>query len=743
MLRTRRLTSRPPSRANDERPRRGFGTFGGVFTPCTLTILGVIMFLRFGRVVGSSGLLWALVIVAVSKAITTLTALSLSAIATNTRVRGGGAYFLISRSLGVEPGASIGVLFYIAQAVSVAMYVLGFTEAFVASVPGTGLTFVAIATLVNVVVFVCVYIGAGWTIRLQYGILALLGLSLLSFFFGAASTFDVERLQSSLASSFSDGENFFTMFALFFPAATGIMAGANMSGDLANPSKAIPQGTLLSILITGLIYAAIAVVLSGAAPRADLLANSLVMKDIAAWGILITLGVFAATLSSALGSMMGAPRILQALARDEIFERLRFFGRGDGPNNEPRPAVVATFLISQVCIVLGDLNAIAPVITMFFMITYGYLNLATFYESVTRNPSYRPRFRFSHWSTALLGAIGCGVVMFLINPLWAAVAIIVLALLQYYVSRRDVITTWGDAQSGAAFERARRALLRLEKDAFHPKNWRPSIIAFSGGAWSRVHLAVYGYWLTASRGVLTLAQVISGDVDAHLERRRNQEAALRRFIADQDLRAFPAVLVAPTREAGMEALVQCHGMGALRPNLVLLGWSEDPSRTLDFARVVRNTTQMGRSVALLRESEAGRDPWQPPEGTVDVWWRGADNGHLMVLLAHMLVQSDAWRGRPIRLLRVVRDAAAIEESTKHLEDLLRTARIHASAEVIVSEDPLEAIHQASAGASVVFLGFIPPTRDEDAQWLERSQALLEGLGTAIFVWSTGDVRLEA
>ncbi len=723
--------------------RQGFGAFGGVFTPCTLTILGVIMFLRFGQVVGNAGVWLGLAIVLLAKTITTLTALSLSAIATNTRVRGGGAYFLISRSLGVEFGGSIGVVFFLAQAISVAMYVLGFTEAFRAALPGLDISAVAVATIVNMVVFLCVYIGAGWTIRLQYGILALLGLSLASFFVGAVGSFRSETFMANLGGGFAPGEDFFTMFALFFPAATGIMAGANMSGDLKDPAKAIPRGTLLSILVTGVIYVLLALALCGVATRAELQGNSLIMRDIAAVGVLITLGVFAATLSSALGSMMGAPRILQALGRDEVFERLKFFGHGDGPNNEPRRAVVVTFAICQVCILLGDLNAIAPVITMFFMITYGYLCLATFYESITRNPSYRPTFRWSHASTALLGALGCVAVMFLTNALWAVLAIAAMALLHAYVTRREVIVTWGDAQSGAAYERARKALLRLEQERFHPKNWRPSIIAFSGGAWNRRHLAVYGHWLGASRGMLTLAQVITGEVETHLTRRRNQEEALRRFIREERLDAFPAVLVAPTRELGMEALIQCHGMGGLRPNLVLLGLSMDPARTERFGRLVRSTAELGRSVALIREDAPSPDPWHPPPGPIDVWWRGQDNGHLMVLLAHMLVQNDAWRGRRIRLLRVIRSEAGRAEAQRHLRELLAVARVKADVEVLAADDPIRAIRETSQRAAVTFLGFLPPPDGREVAFAEGTERFLDGLGTVIMVWSTGEVRLEA
>jgi amino acid transporter len=207
--------------------------------------------------------------------------------------------------------------------------------------------------------------------------------------------------------------------------------------------------------------------------------NPFVVKSIAWSPPLINAGVFAATLSSALGSMMAAPRILQAFARDDILKGIKIFGRGRGKGNEPRLATILTFVIAQAGILLGDLNAIAPVITMFFMITYGTLNLACFYESITRNPSYRPKFRFSHWSSALSGAIGCLLVMFLMNPLWALAAVLAMSALYAFISRSEIISRWGDVTSGVAFERARKALLKLEDEKYHPKNWRPSILALS------------------------------------------------------------------------------------------------------------------------------------------------------------------------------------------------------------------------------------------------------------------------
>jgi len=720
-----------------------FGTFGGVFTPCVLTILGVIMFLRFGQVMGQAGLLSGLLIVLMAKVITTLTALSLSAIATNTRVRGGGAYFLISRSLGVEFGGSIGVVFFFAQAVSVAMYVIGFAEALRGAFPGLPLSQRVVGTIVNVAVFACVYVGAGWTIRVQYFILAILGLALVSFFLGAGRAADGALLRENLWADYQPGENFFKMFALFFPAATGIMAGANMSGDLQDPSRAIPRGTLAAIGTTAAIYLGMAVLLSASSDRATLVTNNLVVRDVAWIPVLITLGVFAATLSSALGSMMGAPRILQALARDQIFRRLAVFGAGSGPAQEPRRATILTFVIAQAGILLGDLNLIAPIITMFFMITYGYLNLATFYESIAKNPSWRPTFRYGHWSAALLGTLGCAAVMLLISPLWAAASMLAMLYLHRYVERREIIAAWGDVKSGAAFERARRDLLRLEEEAYHPKNWRPSILALSGIAWTRVHLAVFGHWLTGGRGLLTLAQVISGDIGVHLERRAKQEEVLRNFIREQELAAFPAVLVAPSLTLGIEALVQCYGIGAFRPNVVLLGWSSDPARTGDFCSLLRTVAGLQRSMVLIRSADPDSRPWDIPPGPIDVWWRGKANGHLLLLLAHLLVENPSWRARRIRLLRLISAEAGREEATRHLEQLIRDARIEATADVLVSGEFLKTIRETSGAAGLVFLGFEPPEEGQDEAFVARMENLMAGLGTVAIVWSAGGMHLEA
>ncbi len=739
---TSRTESRSTGRRQPDRP--GLGTFGGVFTPCTLTILGVIMFLRLGNVVGQSGMLLALAIIAASTLITTLTSLSLSAISTNTKVQGGGAYFLISRSLGVEFGGAIGIVFFFAQAISVAMYVIGFAEAFVATFGPGKLSMTMVATLINVIVFICVYVGAQWTIKVQYFILAILAASLLSFFAGAAMDFDLSLATANFAVHFTGGESFFTMFALFFPAVTGIMAGANLSGELANPGKSIPLGTLSAIGVTTAVYALMAVFLAGSRSHGELIDNNMIVSDIAMVPVLIVAGVFAATLSSALGSMMGAPRILQALAKDDVFPTLKYFSIRSGVHNEPRRAIIVTFIISQFFILTSDLDSIAPLITMAFMITYGLINLATFYEGITKNPSYRPRFRYSHWSIALLGAAGCIAVMLLIDWRWALVAIILMSGIHYYIGRREIQARWGDINSGLLFERTRKNLLKLESELYHPKNWRPIILALSGAGWDRPHLAIYGHWLTNGHGILLLGQIILGELEDRVERIEGQEEILHRFISEQELEAFPSVVAAPYLSDGIESLVQCQGFGALRPNTVLVGWPTSAERAAAFVATLRVVSQLKRSIVAARFVEHDTsDPWQPPAGTIDVWWRGQKNGELMVLLAHLLTLNPEWRTRQIRLLRVIDNPAGRDEVKQHLKELIDSARIQATPQVVVENDPHDAIQQVSESSGLTIFGFEPPEEGAEVGFWEAINGWAGRLPRVLFVSSAGNMSVHS
>lgn len=486
-----------------------------------------------------------------------------------------------------------------------------------------------------------------------------------------------------------------------------------------------------------------ALFLAGCRPASDLISNNMVVGDISRWPVLITAGVFAATLSSALGSMMGAPRILQALARDKIFPRLKPFGAGSGKAGEPRRAIILTFILSSICIVVADLNTIAPLITMAFMITYGTINIATFYETITKNPSYRPKFRYSHWLTSLVGAIGCFAVMLMLNWQWAVISGLLMAAIYFFIYRKQVESRWGDLNSGLLFERTRKNLLKLERMLYHPKNWRPIILTMSGGSRNRLHLSMFGHWLASGNGILNIGQVIQGEVENRIDRIANQEALLEKFIIDEELDAFPNIVAAPTLTEGIEYLVQCSGLGALRPNTLLLGWSGEESKAEPLVASLRVVQNLQRNIAIARFAQTDDDPREAPQGTIDVWWRGRKNGELMLLLAHLLRQNAKWRNRTIRLMRVVDSEEGKEDVLRHLNSLAVDSRIEVKTEVFVSDHPHHVIGKQSQKSAVVFLGFELPEEGREGKFYQQIEKFTERIPRALLISSIGNMKLES
>ncbi|MDD3965803.1 MAG: amino acid permease [Candidatus Neomarinimicrobiota bacterium] len=724
---------------NGRKQAKRFGTFGGVFTPSVLTILGVIMFLRYAQVLGYAGFWGAMMILVSAKIITLSTGLSLSSISTNMKVRGGGAYYMISRSLGAEFGGMIAIFFYLAQTVAVTLYVVGFSEALFSAFPDIALPFHTVALITNCVVFIIVYIGAGWTIKIQYLIFVVLMLSILSFAAGALRLASPELLQANLRPAWTPGNGFFAMFALFFPAVTGIMAGVNMSGDLKEPRKSLPRGTLLSIGFTFLIYVGIALLFALSNSRESLLGPEFVMRNTAWSPALVLAGVFAATISSALGSMMGAPRILQAFSRDKIFKRLEFFAKGSGASAEPRRAVLLTFLISSAGIFAGDLNTIAPVITMFFLLTYGTLNLACFYEMITRNPSFRPAFRVHHWSVALLGALGSLAVMFLINAIWALVAIILAAVMYYLILRSEILVQWGDMNSGLAFQRARASLLRLEQEKYHPKNWRPSILALSGGKWNRANILHYACVLSADRGIVSLAQIISGELKDRFVRREEAERLMRKFIREENLPAFPVVLVDDNFSEGLKSLLQAHGIGGLKPNMLLLGWTRDTDRSGNFPLILDLAKKMKRSLLVVRNLREDTG-WSADPGDINIWWNDALHSSLSLMMAFLLKQNQEWRDKTLRIIRPVAEKADVENIRFEMEEMLKSARMDAELCIIPAADPLQALQENLGESAILFIGFDPESDPEaSAAQMAELRSYMELESDIVLVYNAGDV----
>lgn len=717
-------TQSTPKAASDNSNEKGLGTFGGVYTPSILTILGVIMYLRFGWVVGNVGLLGTLTIVTLSTAITFLTSLSVSAIATDRIVKGGGAYYMISRSLGIETGGAVGIPLYFAQALSVALYTIGFAESLVDAFGGLNQLYVALITTIAVAVLAIT--SAEIAIKAQYFIMAAIVLSLVSFAFG--HPLETTNIEISGASEIVS-ESFWTVFAVFFPAVTGIMAGVSMSGDLREPSRSIPVGTLAAVGTGYLVYMVLPIILAMRADATTLIEQPLVMKEMALWGPAILLGVWGATLSSAIGSILGAPRVLQALARDGVLPSwLSFLGNGNGPNDEPRIGTAVTLGVATATVCIGDLNLIAPVLTMFFLTTYMVLNVSAGIEGFLESPSFRPTFKV-HWSLSMLGALGCLAVMFLINAVATVIAALIVLAIFIWLQRRELETTWGDARRGIWMALVREGILQLgEEDT---KNWRPHILVLSGIAKKRWLLIQFADDLTHNRGMITICSVLPS-ASRDVSQQSDMQDTIREYLDKRGVQALVRVVTATDFFDGAKLLVETYGIGPLTPNTVVLGDSQEPSRRDRYCQLIGHIHKAKKNVVIFREdSERGFGQHRQ----IDVWWGGLqNNGGLMLLLGYLLRTDIEWRNAEIYLKLVVPEQAAVQPTQANVDSVIRNLRIRAVSQILVSNGRpfYDILHESSQNADLIFLGIRTPG-ENFTQYYEDLQSKTAGLPTTVFV----------
>lgn len=697
------------------------GIFGGVFTPDVLTILGVIMYLRLGWVVGNAGFLGAVTIIVLAKTITLCTALSMSSVTTNIKIGAGGAYSIISKSLGLEAGGSIGIPFYISQTLSAALYIVGFTAGWIYIFPGHPPFLVSI--LVWIVLLGISYVSAHFAIKIQYIIMVIIALSLVSFFLTPAASVP----SIPLIGAFQDAD-FWHVFAIFFPAVTGIMAGANLSGDLKEPRRAIPIGTLSAIGVTTIIYIAMAYAVAKFISPEVLRTNEMAMVDYAWWGPLVLIGILAATFSSALGSMVGAPRILQALAQQKTIPLHNFF-MAKTSNNEPRNATIFTAVLIVIALVFGNLDALASLITMFFLITYGMINLVVFVQQSMKIISFRPTFKIPQF-VSLIGGLGCIFMMFLINAVFSLVAVGIIVGLYIWLGRLGLKSKSGDIRGGMFLVLAERASRLAAKFPRHHVSWKPDLLIpiDDPNVWSGSLLFIKN--IVYPSGSIFAFTVKENEVD-------DSEAKLRELLAplkNDNILVNSTVVEDNSFLHGTRIVIQTLKAGALRPNTLFLTLGASPDKDHMINEVTMQATKYQLGTIILKQHPRMAFGMQ---NNVNIWLRDrSPNWHLAMLIALQLQLN--WGGS-LNLITASPNQQDELRLYRFLERLSDKARLPAFTEFKVLIGGFEESMQKAPSADINIFGVADETLPFD--FMRRAPELTKS--SCLFVKDSGHVSVLA
>jgi amino acid transporter/uncharacterized protein YxjI len=703
-----------------------FGTFGGVFTPSILTILGVIMYLRLPMIIGEAGFWTTLGIILVAHIISITTGLSVSSIATDKKVESGGTYYMISRSLGLPIGGTLGVALFIGLSFSVSLYLIGFSESFL-NFWGldTGISNIRLTgSIVLLAVTILTFISTSLAIKTQYFIMGAIILSLISIFFGNHNLEPAGEIMEGPSSTIS----LMVLFGIFFPAVTGFEAGVSMSGDLKNPKKSIPVGAILAILVGLIVYISLSGFLSATVSRDALANDPNILLKISWIPELVVAGIWGATLSSALGSILGAPRILQATAVDSITPG--FFAKGYGATNEPRNALLLTFLIAEAGILVGELDVIARIVSIFFITTYGFLNTSAAFESWT-SADFRPEFKVPGWISTS-GAIACMLVMIQLDFLAMVAAVIILGLLFLYLKRKELSLESGDAWSGVWASLVRTGLTRLKADTSNTRNWRPNIVMFSGNPETRKYMVDLGMAISGKLGVLSAFELVPGQENqltrsrSILERGKNLPGYFHHKLFSQDV------------YRGMDEVARHYGFSGVEPNTILMGWSKNPKTQHNFLKTIRNFEQYGFNSLLLsfnNEKKYGN------RHSIDIWWSGKGrNLSLAINLVRHITYSKLWKSARLRVLLINPLNDNYESIYRSLKSILDNYRLEAEIKIINSQfiqtSENDIIQTESADTDLVILGIPEKKFMNINQHFEEISDLTTGLGSALLIYAS-------
>lgn len=692
---------------------------GPVFLTALSTILGAIMFLRFGYAVGHAGLLGSWLIILLGHLVTVPTAMAIAEIATNRRVEGGGEYYIISRSFGIPIGASIGIALYLSQAISVAFYLIAFAQAFAPVFAwlqdsyGLVITDLRVVSVPSVLLLGILMItrGVNSGAVLLYGIVGVLVSSLILFFLG-------DKVDPSLTldwtATVSSPDSFIKVFAIVFPAFTGITAGVGLSGDLKNPGKSIPVGTLLATGIGMVIYLFITWKLAESASPEMLASDQLIMGEISLWGPIIPIGLACATLSSALGSIMVAPRTLQALAQDGIFYSPgvnSFLSRFSKSNHEPVNATFITVLIALVFAMAGDVDFVAQVISMFFMVTYGSLSMISFLEHFTSDPSYRPVFR-SRWYISLTGAIASFWLMFQMQPAFAVFSLLLMVVLYLLISRTTPGRGMATIFQGVIFQISRRLQVFIQKaDKENPVgHWRPAVVCLARESFDRYDAFDLLRWISYRYGFGTYIHLIPG----YLSRATREEAqsTLDRLIRISEIsrsNVYFDTMVSPSYTSAVAQVLQLPGISGKENNTLLFEFpkSDEDQLTdiIDNYSMIR-ATDFDLMILATSPRKFGY------RRQIHVWITNGDykNGSLMILLSYIILGHPDWEHGIIKIFDIC-SPEIVQEEKERLNGMIQSGRLPISLGniEIISQSPdvnvKEIINAHSSDADLTLIGF--------------------------------------
>ncbi len=671
---------------------QGLGTFSGVYLPSVLQMLGVILFMRLGWITGHIGISQMTFIILMASSILFLTGLSMTSIVTNMKVGSGGSYYIISRSLGMEFGSAIGILLTIAQLTTIAVCVSGFAISLQELIPGTSLPFLEGCALLGL--GIVAMLPVDFALKTQGVIFCIVMTAIISVFLG-----DSARIPETIAPLSSlETVSFWAAFALFFPATTGIESGMAMSGDLKSPSRSLAIGTLGAVITAYLVYASLAVFLFREIPRDLLRSHPMIIYYASKVPLLFILGVWGATLSSALGSLITSPRTLQSLAKDKILPSFLAKKR--------YAAGIIIICLATAMTLFTDMNLLLPILSMVCLMTYGLLNFVAFFETLLKNPSWRPLFK-TPLLASFAGTVACVVSMFMINAGWSFLVLIAVGTLCFWTAKRNLKGNWDDIRYSIFSFFASTATNKLIHIKKNPRSWRPNILAIVDPELHHQGVIHFAHALNQSKGFLTYGTTLPDPDKIAIT-----QTTFEKYFRKRDIPCFFHINAHNQSILGTHNIVQNYGLGPLQPNTIIL---EPPKANKEsFCDLIRASYELQKNIIILRGNDLEKG------SQIDLWWGGHvhANFELSLALSHILQSGKLWEDAAIVIKTLVKNEAAQVHMSKLFEKYhaaLRFKNLSFKSYIDETTDFHAHIAHHSTEADLTFLGLRAPLLHESLE----------------------------